>query len=115
MKLPKSILIILFLFCLNSFSQETFKVMFYNLLNFPLQEPANRIQHLDFILNDYQPDLFMVCELNNADGATSIFATMQNINPNYAMANFVLNTSDDGIGNQNNLQNQFFMITRNLF
>ncbi len=108
MKLPKSILIILFLFFLNSFSQETFKVMFYNLLNFPLQEPASRIQHLDFILNDYQPDLFMVCELNNIDGATSILATMQNINPNYVMANFVLNTSDDGIGNQNDLQNLIF-------
>jgi hypothetical protein len=82
--------------------------MFYNLLNFPLQEPASRIQHLDFILNDYQPDLFMVCELNNMDGATSILATMQNINPNYAMANFVLNTSDDGFGNQNDLQNLIF-------
>lgn len=82
--------------------------MFYNLLNFPLQEPASRIQYLDFILNDYQPDLFMVCELNNMDGATSILATMQNINPNYAMANFVLNTSDDGFGNQNDLQNLIF-------
>lgn len=108
MKLPRSILIIFFLFFLNSYSQETFKVMFYNLLNFPLQEPASRIQHLDFILNDYLPDLFMVCELNNAEGATSILATMQNINPNYVMANFVLNTSDDGFGNQNDLQNLIF-------
>ena len=108
MKFPKSIFILLFLICLKSNSQETFKVMFYNLLNFPLQEPASRIQHLDFILNDYLPDLFMVCELNNADGALSILATMQNINPNYTMANFVLNTSDDGIGNQNNLQNLIF-------
>ncbi len=108
MKFPKSIFILLCLFCLNSFSQETFKVMFYNLLNFPLQEPASRIQHLDFILNDYQPDLFMVCELNNVDGATSILATMKNINPNYTMANFILNTSDDGFGNQNDLQNLIF-------
>ncbi|NNL16920.1 MAG: T9SS type A sorting domain-containing protein [Flavobacteriaceae bacterium] len=82
--------------------------MFYNLLNFPTQEPANRIQHLDFILNDYQPDLFMVCELNSQDGANSILATMQDINPNYSMANFVLNSSDDGIGNQNDLQNLIF-------
>ena len=50
----------------------------------------------------------MVCELNNADGATSILNTMQNINPNYTMANFVQNTSDDTIGNQNDLQNLIY-------
>ena len=89
----------------SSFSQETFKAMFYNLLNFPLQEPINRIQHLDFILNDVQPDIFMVCELNSIDGANSILNSLQNINPNYSMASFVLNSSDDSIGNQNDLQN----------
>lgn len=82
--------------------------MFYNLLNYPLQEPASRIQHLDFVLNDYLPDIFMVCELNNADGAASILNTMQNINSDYTMANFVLNTSDDTIGNQNDLQNLIY-------
>ncbi len=82
--------------------------MFYNLLNFPMQEPASRIQHLDFILSDYIPDIFMVCELNNIDGANSILNTLQNINSNFIMANFVLNTSDDTIGNQNDLQNLIY-------
>lgn len=50
----------------------------------------------------------MVCELNNLDGANSILNTLQNINSNYAMANFVLNTSDDTIGNQNDLQNLIY-------
>ena len=91
-----------------SFSQETFKTMFYNLLNFPLQEPINRIQYLDFILNDVQPDIFMVCELNSIDGANSILNSLQNINTNYAMASFVLNSSDDSIGDQNDLQNLIY-------
>ena len=110
MKLPKSYLIaLLFLLSSTIQSQETFKLMFYNLLNYPLQEPASRIQYLDYILNDYQPDLFMVCELNNISGANNILNSIQqNINQNYTMADFVLNTSDDYVGDQNNLQNLIY-------
>ncbi|WP_347921922.1 hypothetical protein [Pontimicrobium sp. SW4] len=90
------------------FSQETFKAMFYNVLNFPLQEPANRIQHLDAVLNDYLPDLFMICELNTEAGANTILQTMQFINPDYERAAFVENTSDDNFGDQNELQNMIF-------
>lgn len=109
MKLPKSILIIMFFLSISLNAQETFKTMFYNLLNYPLQEPASRLQHLDYILGEYQPDLFMVCELNNADGATNILNVLQqSVNPNFAMANFVLNTSDNNIGDQNDLQNLIY-------
>ena len=60
MKKKLLIAIIVFFCALNNmFSQETFKVMFYNLLNYPLQDET-KIQHLDVILNDYKPDLFMV-------------------------------------------------------
>lgn len=92
------------------FAQETMNVMFYNLLNFPLEDSVpNRIQYLDLILNDYQPDLFMVCELNNEDGANSILQTIQNsVDANFNMATFQLNTSDDTIGDQNDLQNLLF-------
>ena len=34
--------------------------------------PASRIQDLGVILNDYRPDLFMICELNNEQGADDI-------------------------------------------
>lgn len=88
------------------FSQETFKTMFYNLLNFPLENAVpNRIQDLNFILNEYRPDLFMVCELNNIDGANTILDVLQSINPNYQSVIFELNTSDDAISDQNDLQN----------
>ena len=96
---------------LNSFfgfSQETFKAMFYNVLNFPLQEPASRIQYLDVILTDYLPDLFMINELNNETGANTILQIMQFINPDYERATFVVNTSDNNIGDQNDLQNMIF-------
>ncbi|WP_397363080.1 T9SS type A sorting domain-containing protein [Olleya sp. R77988] len=92
------------------FAQDTFKTMFYNLLNFPLQEPAStRLNELEVILSDYQPDLFMVCELNNSSGANTILSMMQqSINANYQMANFVLNTSDNNLGNQNDLQHLIY-------
>jgi len=41
-------------------AQETLKVMFYNLLNYPLEDAVpNREVDLEFILADYQPDLFL--------------------------------------------------------
>lgn len=91
-------------------AQETLNVMFYNLLNFPLEDAVpNRIQYLETILIDYQPDVFMVCELNNESGANSILNVIQNnVNPNFAKAEFTLNTSDNNIGDQNDLQNLLY-------
>lgn len=92
------------------FAQETFNVMFYNLLNFPLEDTIpDRIQYLQNILSDYEPDIFAVCELNNDSGANSILTMIQNeINSNFEMATFQLNTSDDTTGDQNDLQNLLF-------
>ena len=105
MKKKLLIAIIVFFFALNNmFSQETFKVMFYNLLNYPLQD-TNKLQVLELILDDYKPDLFMVCELNNITGADNILRSLQYLNPNYSSATFVTNSSDDSIGDQNDLQN----------
>ncbi|WP_412984583.1 T9SS type A sorting domain-containing protein [Pontimicrobium sp. IMCC45349] len=96
------------LFSNHILAQETFNVMFYNVLNYPLQQPASRIQHLETILDDYQPDLFMICELNNEEGADNILAILQAENPSIQRALFVPNTSDDDIGNQNDLQNMVY-------
>ena len=104
----KLIIICISLFSFYSVSaQDTFKAMFYNLLNFPNQSnPPNRIEDLKDILLESTPDIFMVCELNNASGANSILNMIQqDVNPNFAMATFELNTSDDDIGDQNDLQN----------
>ena len=86
-------------------AQENFKLMFYNVLNFPFENAIpNRLQYLELILDDYQPDLFMVCELNNINGANTILNSLQFINSDYQSATFELNTSDDTGSNQNDLQ-----------
>lgn len=104
----KKLLLFAFAWALSisfAFGQTDFKLMFYNVLNFPLEDAVpNRIDDLEFILDDYRPDIFMVCELNNSSGAMTIFNTLQSINPNYQSATFEFNTSDDNIGNQNDLQ-----------
>ena len=98
----------LLLISLSSVSaQESFKVMFYNLLNYPLEDAVpNRINDLAYILNDYQPDLFLVCELNNISGAVDFLNTAKSaISNDFEMATYVSNTSDDYYGDQNDLQN----------
>ncbi|WP_296384854.1 T9SS type A sorting domain-containing protein [Winogradskyella sp.] len=103
-------LVISLLTILNVSAQETFKVMFYNLLNYPLETAvANREDDLEFILSDYQPDLFLVCELNNITGANNVLnITKTAINTNFEMATYTSNTSDDTAGNQNDLQNLLY-------
>ena len=101
----------LFLFTFSTVSaQETVKVMFYNLLNYPLENAVpNRINDLAYILNDYKPDLFLVCELNNISGAIDVFNTTKTaIHSNFEMATYVSNTSDDTFGDQNDLQNLLY-------
>ncbi|WP_299114190.1 T9SS type A sorting domain-containing protein [uncultured Winogradskyella sp.] len=95
---------------INVSAQETFKVMFYNLLNYPLENAVpNRQADLGFILFNYQPDLFLVCELNNINGANNVLdITRLALNSNFEMATYASNTSDDTTGNQNDLQNLLY-------
>lgn len=91
-------------------AQETVKVMFYNLLNYPLEDAVpNRINDLTYIMADYQPDLLLVCELNNISGAIDVLnVTRSAMNENFDMATYVSNTSDDFVGDQNDLQNLLY-------
>ena len=90
-------------------AQENMKLMFYNILNFPSEDAVpNRLQYLELILDDYRPDLFMVCELNDESGADTILNSLQFLNPNYDRAVFEFNTSDDTLSNQNDLQQMLF-------
>jgi len=89
---------LLFIFCFfviqNAFSQETIKTMFYNVFDYPLAPTQNRAQILAEILEDYQPDIFMVCEIVNEVGADDILNNTLNIfSIDYERAPFVLNQS----------------------
>ena len=94
MKLRSIILILIFS---TSFieAQDVIKTMFYNLLEFPDAPPSNRVSILKTILDDYQPDLFMVCELQSEEGANTILNTsLQTNDKRYEKADFVSNQSN---------------------
>ena len=90
-------------------AQENIKLMFYNILNFPSEDAVpSRLQYLELILDDYRPDLFMVCELNDENGADTILNSLLFLNPDYGRAVFEFNSSDDTIGDQNDLQQMLY-------
>jgi len=69
----KNTLMIFFLIVFQGLSaQEVLKTMVYNLLNFPTAPPANRELILKDILDEFEPDLFMVNELESELGADLI-------------------------------------------
>lgn len=94
-------------------SQDTLIVMAYNLLNFPNGKNdcspniqiANRQDSLRKILDYIQPDILLVCELNNQTGADLILNSSLNHSgtTKYKRANFVFNSSGF-----NDLNNGFF-------
>ena len=92
--LRKLFVIALLLFGPMLWSQYTIKTMVYNLLEFPSASPGGRSQILRNILNEYEPDIFMVCELENEAGADEILNISLNDQGNYfSRAPFVTNQS----------------------
>ena len=89
------------------FGQTNIKMMFYNLLNYPTAPPQNRSNILKDILNAYQPDIFMVCELETEQAAEDILTnSLSEINKNYERAVFITNQSSNNT--YSNLQQELF-------
>jgi len=87
-------IVIMVLWSLQIFSQETINIMFYNLLDFPEAPPSNRDERLKGILDNYQPDLFMVCELQSEIGANTILSLFPRTDDDiFRAAQFVTNQS----------------------
>lgn len=93
----KNILSLVLLFIsLCTQAQGTVKTMFYNLLEFPSAQPSNREQILMEIIDAYEPDIFMVCELESEYGADLILNTSLNDEgENYVRAPFEPSQSGD--------------------
>lgn len=79
-------------FCASA--QETVKTMVYNLLDFPTALPQNRELILKDILEEYSPDIFMVCELQSEYGANLIRdISLNGTSEEYKMAPFIPSVS----------------------
>jgi exonuclease III len=83
-----------------AYSQSNFKVMSYNLLNFPEGQMPSRIDTLEIILDAYRPDLFMIQELKSAAGLAQIEDVLDNLGyGNFATSTFVAQQSVPGTSN----------------
>lgn len=93
-RLPLQLVFLLFSFAF--YGQGTIKTMVYNLLDFPSAYPNNRELILKEILMEYEPDIFMVCELQSEYGANLILDfSLNSEGEKYAMAPFVPSQSGD--------------------
>ena len=87
-------LFLLTLFTQFSFGQAEIKAMFYNLLNFSSAPPINRLDILNSILSSYEPDLFMVSEVESQKDAKDILEkSFHYTSANIAQSPFLFNTS----------------------
>ncbi len=94
MPLKKYILYLLLFVFQGLFAQETIKTMFYNVFDFPSAPPSNRPVLLKGILDTYDPDIFMICELENEFGADLILNNSLNVDgTNYERAPYFDNQS----------------------
>jgi endonuclease/exonuclease/phosphatase family metal-dependent hydrolase len=96
MFLRKFILLSFLLVFQGVIAQETIKTMFYNVFNYPSAPTPNRAQILSDILDEYQADIFMVCEVETQAGAVDILNdALNNTSIIYEKAPFVINQSSN--------------------
>lgn len=68
--MKKTLVSLLFLCSFGVHSQTNIKTMFYNLLNYSTETVSQeKTPHLETILRNKQPDLFMVCELETEEAS----------------------------------------------
>ena len=92
----KALLGVFLLFTVGIHAQGTIKTMVYNVLDFPSAYPPNRAEILRDILNEYDPDIFMICELQSEYGANLILDISLNSEAEkYKMAPFIPSQSGD--------------------
>ncbi len=109
--MKKIVLFLAFIVWASGFSQETINAMAYNLFYYPSAPPANRDLILRDILDQYQPDLFMVCELENETGANMILNTsLSNQSATFDKAIFY----PDSSSSSGSLHNMVFFNTEKL-
>jgi endonuclease/exonuclease/phosphatase family metal-dependent hydrolase len=76
------------------FAQEVIHLAFYNVLNYPQAPPTDREQILSEILEELNPDIFMICELESGAGGEDILNNSLNaFNDVYTSAPYQNNTS----------------------
>ncbi|RMA58921.1 T9SS type A sorting domain-containing protein [Ulvibacter antarcticus] len=92
--LKRILFIALTIISCTAIAQGSLKTMFYNLLDYPEYLPGDRSIILQEILDTYEPDIFMVCELKTPAGANEVLNIgLNDEGENYTAAPFEYNQS----------------------
>lgn len=79
---------------MSLYAQEVINLAFYNVLNYPQAPPTDRAQILSEIIEEMNPDIFMICELESEAGGEDILTNSLNaFNDVYVSAPYQNNTS----------------------
>ncbi|MDH7445753.1 hypothetical protein [Aquimarina sp. 2201CG14-23] len=90
--------IVVFSIVQTALGQATIKTMFYNVLNYPSAPPTNREEILETIIDSYEPDIFMICELETEAGGDEILnSSLNDDHTNYSSAPFLSNFSNSDV------------------
>ena len=82
----------------TSYTQSVVKTMFYNVLNYPTAPPVNREVYLEEIIDTYEPDVFMICELETEAGADEILnKSLNDDTTKFSRAPFLPNFSNSDV------------------
>ncbi len=92
--MKKLLVIFTILLSVTLTAQENLNVVFYNVLNYPQAPPSNRDQILSVLIDEMQPDIFMICELESENAGNDILNNSLNVSTNrFESAPYVNNTS----------------------
>ncbi|MEE9431385.1 MAG: T9SS type A sorting domain-containing protein [Melioribacteraceae bacterium] len=96
MTFTKKILVIILVLISTVYSQNKFRVMTYNILNYPSKISDIRNPHFKKILDDVQPDILVVQEIETIAGVTKFHE--QVLNERYGAGGFINgNDTDNGL------------------
>jgi len=89
-----------FLFLLNAQAQvadDTLKIMFWNVLNYPNSGASSRLQDFKTVIEYEKPDIFTACEIDNQTGASNILNTAFSYSSNHQLGTYLPNAEDQNI------------------
>ncbi|MBC8526113.1 MAG: endonuclease/exonuclease/phosphatase family protein, partial [Candidatus Cloacimonetes bacterium] len=90
MKKFKFALFLILLLISNLYSDTNFRVMTYNALYFPSANGAGRLSYFQTVFELSEPDILIMQEIENEDGADMLLTTLNANGTQYARTEFVL-------------------------
>ena len=81
------LVILLILFGFTASAQESFRIMTYNILNYPTKIPSERHPYFKIVIDSVKPDILIVQEMENFSGVNRFLENV--LDSNYSAGGFI--------------------------